>query len=87
LPELALQLAFADPAQGDNTPLRTYQAVHVCHDEVVRILAGDAAPAMTLCGFSEHIGIGQPVYVKRLFQNGHMTVTEMRNPRTKAFQP
>lgn len=64
-----------------------YQAVHVCHDDVVRILAVDAAPAMTLGRFAEHIGIGQPVYVKRLFQNGHMTVTEMRNPRTKALQP
>ena len=64
-----------------------YRSVLVWHEDVVRVLASDTAPAMTLGGFAEHIGIGQPVFVSRLIRNGHMSVTELRNPRTKALQP
>ncbi|WP_167683670.1 TniQ family protein [Parasedimentitalea denitrificans] len=69
-----------------NAQFDGYAAVHVYHDEVAQILAQDQPSAMSLRLFAETVGLGNPVYLSRLVRDGHVSTTEMRNPRTKAMQ-
>ncbi|WP_146188667.1 hypothetical protein [Pseudoprimorskyibacter insulae] len=63
-----------------------YASVHVYHDEVAQILAQDMPSAMSLEMFAKTVGLGNPVYLNRLVRSGHVSTTEMINPRTKAMQ-
>lgn len=69
-----------------NVQFEGYASVHVYHDEVAQILAQDMPSAMSLELFSKTVGLGRPVYLNRLVRHGHVSTTEIRNPRTKALQ-
>jgi hypothetical protein len=69
-----------------NVQFEGYASVHVYHDEVAQILAQDMPSAMSLEMFAKAVGIGNPVYLNRLVRHGHVSTTEMINPRTKARQ-
>ena len=69
-----------------NVQFSGYASVHVYHDEVSQILAQDMPSAMSMELFAKTVGLGNPVHMHRLVRNGHVSSTEMRNPRTKAMQ-
>ncbi|TNE67059.1 MAG: hypothetical protein EP336_08675 [Rhodobacteraceae bacterium] len=69
-----------------NVQFDGYASVHVYHGEVAQVLVQDVASAMSLELFAKTVGLGNPVYLNRLVRNGHVSTTELRNPRTKAMQ-